>query len=300
MGAADLGRLVLLAAVWGLAFVFIRVAVVPLGPFALVEVRVLIAGTALLLYLRLLGLPLDLRGRWRTYLTLACLGSALPFVLIASAQQVITASFAVILVSTSPLFGALVAAAALGERLTARRLGGLVLGIAGVALLIGWNPSTEPLPPVWAIACALGAAALYGIAGVYTRMAVQDMPAIAAAAGSQFAGAMLLLPFVAFAPPAAMPTALEWANVVALALVSSAFAFILYFQLIRNVGPVKTLTVNFLTPLFGVGGGVLLLGERVSVNMIAGAAVILAGTALVLGAAATTARPPPRTSASSR
>jgi drug/metabolite transporter (DMT)-like permease len=82
-----------------------------------------------------------------------------------------------------------------------------------------------------------------------------------------------------------MPTPLEWLNVVALALLSSALAFILYFQLIRNVGPVKTLTVNFLTPLFGVGGGVLLLGERVTANMMVGAVVILVGTALVLGAA---------------
>ena len=81
-----------------------------------------------------------------------------------------------------------------------------------------------------------------------------------------------------------MPTPLEWLNVLALALLSSALAFILYFQLIRNVGPVKTLTVNFLTPLFGVGGGALLLGERIAANMVAGAAVILVGTALVLGA----------------
>jgi drug/metabolite transporter (DMT)-like permease len=80
-----------------------------------------------------------------------------------------------------------------------------------------------------------------------------------------------------------MPTPLEWLNVLALALLSSALAFILYFQLIRNVGPVKTLTVNFLTPLFGVGGGALLLGERITANIVAGAAVILVATALVLG-----------------
>jgi drug/metabolite transporter (DMT)-like permease len=108
---------------------------------------------------------------------------------------------------------------------------------------------------------------------------------MATAAGSQLGSALLVLPFVAAVPPTAMPTPLEWLNVVALALLSSALAFILYFQLIRNVGPVKTLTVNFLTPLFGVGGGVLLLGERVTANMMVGAAVILVGTALVLGAA---------------
>jgi drug/metabolite transporter (DMT)-like permease len=132
----------------------------------------------------------------------------------------------------------------------------------------------------------LAAALLYAIAGVYTRIRAQGIPPMATAAASQLASAALVLPFVAVAPPIAMPTFLEWLNVIALALLSSAAAFILYFQLIRNIGPVRTLTVNFLTPIFGVGGGVLLLGERVTANMLGGAAVILVGTALVLGAAA--------------
>ena len=284
MGAADLARLVLLAAAWGLAFVFIRVAVVPLGPVALVELRQVIAGVALALYLRSIGLPLDFRARWRLYLALAVLGSALPFTLIAAAQQVLTASYAVILVSTSPLLAALLAAPVLGEPLTARKLGGLALGVAGVALLVGWNPAGEPLPPAWTIALVLAAAALYAVAGVYTQVAARGIPPIALAAGSQLAGTALLAPFLAVAAPAALPTALEWLTVLALALLSSALALILYFQLIRNVGPVKTLTVNFLTPLFGVGGGALLLGERITANIVAGTAVILVATALVLGA----------------
>lgn len=285
MSASDLGRLVLLAAVWGLAFVFIRVAVMPLGAFALVELRQVIAGVALALYVRSLGIPLDLRGRWRVYLPIAALNSAVPFVLIAAAQRELAASYTVILVSTSPLFAALIAAAALKDPLTPGKVAGLLLGIAGVALLIGWNPAALEPPPLRAIVAVLVAALLYAIAGVYTRVRAQGIPPMATAAGSQLGSALLVLPFVAAVPPAAMPTPLEWLNVVALALLSSALAFILYFQLIRNVGPVKTLTVNFLTPLFGVGGGVLLLGERVTANMMVGAAVILVGTALVLGAA---------------
>jgi drug/metabolite transporter (DMT)-like permease len=283
MSAGDVGRLVLLAAVWGLAFVFIRVAVMPLGPVALVELRQVIAGVALALYVRSIGLSLQMRERWRVYLPIALLNSALPFVLIAAAQRELTASYTVILVSTSPLFAALISAVALNDPLTLRKTGGLVLGIAGVALLIGWNPAALDLPPLWAIAAVLAAALLYAVAGVYTRIRAQGIPPMATAAASQLASAALVLPFVAVAPPASMPTALEWLNVIALALLSSALAFILYFQLIRNVGPVKTLTVNFLTPLFGVGGGALLLGERITPNMLGGAAVIILGTALVLG-----------------
>jgi len=286
MSAGDVGRLVLLAAVWGLAFVFIRVAVMPLGPVALVELRQVIAGVVLVLYARSIGLTLEVRDRWRIYLPIALLNSALPFVLIAAAQRELTASYTVILVSTSPLFAALISAVALDDPLTLRKTGGLVLGIAGVALLIGWNPAALDLPPLWAIAAALAAALLYAVAGVYTRMRAQGIPPMATAAASQLTSAALVLPFVAVAPPIAMPTLLEWLNVIALALLSSAAAFILYFQLIRNIGPVKTLTVNFLTPIFGVGGGALLLGERITPNMLGGAAVILVGTALVLGGAA--------------
>ena len=286
MSAGDVGRLVLLAAVWGLAFVFIRVAVMPLGPVALVELRQVIAGVVLVLYARSIGLTLEVRDRWRIYLPIALLNSALPFVLIAAAQRELTASYTVILVSTSPLFAALISAVALNDPLTLRKTGGLVLGIAGVALLIGWNPAALDLPPLWAIAAALAAALLYAVAGVYTRMRAQGIPPMATAAASQLASAALVLPFVAVAPPVAMPTLLEWLNVIALALLSSAAAFILYFQLIRNIGPVKTLTVNFLTPIFGVGGGTLLLGERITPNLLGGAAVILVGTALVLGGAA--------------
>ena len=286
MSPADAGRLVLLAAVWGLAFVFIRVAVMPLGPVALVELRQVIAGVVLVLYARSIGLSLDVRDRWRVYLPIALLNSALPFVLIAAAQRELTASYTVILVSTSPLFAALISAVALNDPMTLRKTSGLLLGIAGVALLIGWNPAALNLPPVWAIGAALAAALLYAIAGVYTRIRAQGIPPMATAAASQLASAALVLPFVVVAPPTAMPTALEWLNVVALALLSSAAAFILYFQLIRNIGPVKTLTVNFLTPIFGVGGGALLLGERITANMLGGAAVILVGTALVLGGVA--------------
>jgi drug/metabolite transporter (DMT)-like permease len=284
MAPADLGRLVLLAAAWGLAFVFIRVAVVPLGPIALVELRQVIAGGVLLFYLAAIGVALDVGTRWRTFLILALLNSALPFTLIATAQQILTASYTVILVATSPLFAAMIAAAVLKEPLTARKVAGLALGIAGVALLVGWNPAAEALPPAWTIAFVLAAAALYAIAGIYTRVAAQGIPPLATAAGSQLAAALLLVPLVPFSPPAAMPSPLAWAAVLALALFSSALAFILYFQLIRSIGPVKTLTVNFLTPLFGVGGGVLLLGERFTANVAAGAAVILGATWLVIAA----------------
>jgi drug/metabolite transporter (DMT)-like permease len=279
---ADLARLVGLAAAWGLAFVFIRVAVPPLGPVALTVIRTLVAGCALFLVARAIGVELGWRTRWRRFLAFGIVNSAIPFMLISAAEEAMTAAFAAILVATAPLFGALIAAVWAGEPLTARRVGGLLAGVAGVALLVGWNPTGAPLPPAWAIAATLGAAALFGVAANYTRLRIRDIPPLVTAAGSQLCAGALLLPLVAAVPPVAMPSAIEWASALALALLSSALAFLLYFRLIANVGAVRTLTVNFLSPLFGVSGGVLLLGEPVTANMVAGAAVILTGTALVL------------------
>jgi drug/metabolite transporter (DMT)-like permease len=279
---ADLARLFGLAAVWGLAFVFIRVSVAPLGPVALTVIRTFVAGCALLLVAHALGVRLEWGGRWRRFVAFGVVNSAIPFMLISAAEKAMTAAFAAILVATAPLFGALIAAVWVREPLTAARVVGLVTGVLGVALLVGWQPAGAELPPAWSIAATLAAAAGFGLAANYARLKLQDIPAMAAAAGGQLSAGVLLLPFVAVVPPTAMPTPLEWASAAALALLSSALAFVLYFRLIANVGAVKTLTVNFLSPLVGVTGGVLLLGEPVTVNMVVGTAVILVGTALVL------------------
>lgn len=285
MSAADFARLVALAACWGLAFVFTRAAVPSLGPFALVWIRAVLA--ALLLYgvmrhQRIAFLP---RQRWKVYAGSGALGSAVPFVLIALAQTRLSASYAVILVSIAPLFSGLVAAVWIGEPFTPRKAVGLVLGIAGVALLTGWNPMNAALPPLWAVGLTLIAAFLYGVAGVYAKRYTADIPPLAAATGNQVASVLMLLPFACAMPPAVLPGPLAWMNVVMLAVFSSAVAFMLYFRLIGDIGPVKTLAVNYITPLFGVGGGVLFLGEALTPNVLAGAAIIVAALALVLGEA---------------
>lgn len=283
MSAADFARLVALAACWGLAFVFTRAAVPDLGPFALVWIRAVIACALLYAYLRHLRIALLPARRWKVYAGSGALGSAIPFVLIATAQTALSASYTVILVSIAPLFSALVAALWIGEPFTVRKAGGLLLGIGGVALLTGWNPANAASPPLWAVALTLTAALLYGIAGVYTKRYTADMPPLAAATGNQAASVVLLLPLALAMPPAALPGPLAWLNVAMLAVFSSAFAFLLYFRLIATIGPVKTLAVNYITPLFGVGGGVMFLGESLTPNMLAGALAICAGLGLVLG-----------------
>jgi drug/metabolite transporter (DMT)-like permease len=294
VAAADLLRLIALAACWGLAFVFIRVAVPSTGPFALVELRAAIASVLLYGYLRASGVPLDLRRNWTCYAISGALGSALPFAMIATAQTAQSASYSVVLVSMAPLFSALIAALWMGERFTWQKGTGLLLGLAGVALLTGWNPSAADVPPLWAVGLTLGAAALYGVAGVYAKKYTGRIPPLANATGSQVACALMLLPPALMALPQAIPSPLVWANIVALAAFSSAIAFMLYFRLIASIAPVKTVSVNYLTPLFGVAGGVLILDEKLTANILVGALAILAGLTLVVIRTPTPAAARPR------
>jgi len=283
VSAGDLLRLAVLAACWGLAFVFIRVAVQPLGAFALVELRALLGCLVLLLYASMSGVAIEWRRNWRKFVIFGALGSAFPFTLIALAQTVLSASLAVVLVTMAPLFSALIAAFWLGDRMTVRKTGGLLLGLVGVAFLTGFKPDSAGAAPPWAVALALATAALYGVAGVYSKRSLAGIAPLAAAAGSQLGAALLLLPLALVFPPNAAPSLVQWLNVAALAVFSSALAFILYFRLIDSIGPVKTASVNYLTPLFGVAGGVLVLGEPLSANLLIGLAMILAGVTLVLG-----------------
>jgi drug/metabolite transporter (DMT)-like permease len=278
----DFARLLALAALWGLAFVFIRVAVPPLGPVALTAIRVLVAGVLLALYAAHVGAAVRAGERWKLYAIVGFFNSAGPFTLVALSQTVLTASWAVVLVATTPLQTALVAALILGERFTLRKGLGLVLGIAGVALLVGWRGAADTIPPFWAIACALGAGTLYSFAAVATKKLGGGVPPVAMGAGTMLAAAVMLWPLVALVPPTAMPSPAALASTLVLAAGSTAAALVLYFGLIRSVGPVKTMTVNFLSPLFGVTGSMVLLGERLTWPLVAGGALILGGLALVL------------------
>jgi drug/metabolite transporter (DMT)-like permease len=283
MRGQDVARLLVLAALWGGSFLFVRVAVPTLGPIALIAARVGMAGVALLAYASATRQELALRQFWRQYLIIGIVNSALPFVLIATAELHLTASLAAILNATSPLFGALVAALWLGEPLTGRKLAGLGLGLLGVSIVVGWSPLTLSPALLGAILASLGGAVAYGVAGSYTKRHAQDAPALGMAVGSQLAATLVLAPLLLFAWPARPPSPAVVACVLALALASTALAYVLYFRLIVDIGPLRALTVTFLTPVFGVAWGILFLSEPLSPSTLMGSAVILLGTALVTG-----------------
>lgn len=278
MRRADVARLVALAAIWGGSFLFIRITAPVIGPAATADWRMLVAGIALAVYFHIAGFDPQWRRYGGQYVLVGVMNSAAPFLLYAYAALELSAGLMAVLNATSPMFGALLSALFLSERLSARRVAGLALGIAGVALVsrpesgAGWM----------GVAAALGASFLYGLTGVYLRRFAKDIPSRGMAVGTQLAGGVLLLPLVAALPPPEPVTAIVAASVLILGLVCGAVAYLLYFRLIADIGPTRALTVTYLIPIFGVLWGALFLGEALSIAMVAGAALVILGTILVL------------------
>ena len=283
MQAADRIALVLLGILWGGGFLFVRMAVPAFGPVALVDVRVLIAGMVLLLWVVARGELPPFWRRWREYLVLGALNVALPFTLIAWAALTISASLGSILMATVPLFTAPVAAIQLNERVSARQAAGLVVGFIGVGILVGLRPL--PFTPAFAagVSALLGAAALYALGGVYTARRFTGASPVESTIGQQFAAFVLLLPFTLVMPPREWPPLSAVIALLILAVFSSVLAYLLFFRLISSVGATKTATVSYLIPLFGTLWAVVVAQERVGLETVAGMLVILCGVVLATG-----------------
>jgi drug/metabolite transporter (DMT)-like permease len=281
MTTRQLAMLIALAALWGASFLFIRVAVPALGPVVLAEVRVAVAGAALLAYAVVIGARPGLRARWRDYLLLGAINAALPFTLLSAAELEIEASLAAVLNAMAPLCGAIVGAVWLGHRVTHAAKAGLVLGVAGVALVVGLSPFTIDLPFVAAVLACLAAALAYGVGANLVRVRFTGEPPLALAIGQQLAAAAVLLPLVPIVPVRATPDAVDVGSVLALALASTGVAYLLYFRLLAELGATGGMTVIFVVPVFGVLWAALFLGETIHLATIAGGAVILASVWLI-------------------
>src|SRR5262245_44544397 len=237
MRPRDLLDLVLLAALWGGSFLFVRAAVPAFGPFALIELRVGIAALALLPLLAMRGSAGDLRRNAAPIAVVGVLNSALPFTLLAFASLTMTAGFAAILNATAPLFGALVAHLWLKDRLTRAQGVGLLIGFAGVLMLVWSRNALAGGGSSWAVAACLCATLAYGIAANYTKRTLTGVGSLSIAAGSQCAAALAMLPLALWAWPQVTPPLRTWVEVLLLGVASTAVAYLLFFRLIANVGP---------------------------------------------------------------
>ena len=287
MRRRDSGELLLLAALWGASFLFMRVAAPSFGPFALVFVRVGLAAAVLLPILAWQGQLPALRAHWPAIAIVGLLNSALPFVLFTVAALAINAGLSAVFNATTPLWTALIAWLWLHDRPAPMRAFGLAIGFAGVLALAAGKASLQAgehgVSPALAIAACIGAATLYGVASNFTKKRLSGVPALALAAGSQLAATVLLALPALWTWPAVSPPPTAWGAVVLLAVVCTGLAYVLYFRLIAHLGPSGASSVTFLIPLFAVAWGWVFLGERPTWSMAAGGAVILLGTAIANG-----------------
>jgi drug/metabolite transporter (DMT)-like permease len=282
----DIGELVLLAALWGASFLFMRLGAHEFGPIALAFVRVGLASLLLVPLLASQGQLASLREHWKGLLLVGALNSAIPFVLFSFAALSITAGLSSIVNATTPLWTALVAFVWLRQGLTKLRVLGLVIGFAGVAFLAWDKASFKPGADhsgFWAMLACLGATACYGLAANATKRYLTGVPPLAVATGSQLAATLLLAPAAAALWPAAMPSQVAWGSALALAVLCTALAYLLYFRLMSRVGPTNAVSVTFLIPLFAIVWGALFLQEAITAQMVIGGGIVLVGIALALG-----------------
>ena len=297
----DAVLLFVLAGIWGSSFAFMRFLSPLIGPVATIVVRMMVAGIALAAFFAVTGFRAGWRKNWPRFLAIGVLNSSAPFTLFAIGALHLPGAVEAILNATTPMFGALAAAVFLGERITAKRSLGLLLGIAGVGLMTGLGAVPRDLVGLLSAGACLLAALFYGVASVYIKKRAADIPSLAVAGGSQLLGGLALAPFLAAAPPrlAAVDLRVGLAALV-FGLLCSGVAYVIFYRLIARVGPTRTLTVTFLAPIFAMLWGFLFLGEAVTLSMIVGVVVILGGTYLVVapqraaGAASGSEQEPPR------
>jgi len=282
MSTTSLFRLVILAAMWGGSFLFMRIAANPLGPVALIEARVGFAAITLLIISFYLRKKLKLTGNIKHFFVLGLFNSALPFLLFAYSAQFLNVSTLAILNSTSPIWGAVIGAVIAKKMLTKSVSLGLLLGIIGVAILVGWEGIIMGKSTILSMISALIAAFSYGIATNYAKNAPK-VGSYDNAHGSMWASVIIILPLVPFFPVRESLTFDIFTAVILLGVFCTGLAYLLYFRLIADVGASSALTVTFLIPVFGILWGHIFLDEVIGLNTLIGSILVIIGTMFVTG-----------------
>jgi len=285
----DILRLLSLAAIWGASFLFMRIIAPVIGTIPTAFFRVSIAFVGLLVILALMRVDWNFRGKLKVVMLLGLINSGIPATFYSLAAQVLPAGYSAIFNATTPLMGVLIGGLFFNEKLTLAKVSGVFLGLLGVGILTRAGPVAFDLQLLMgALACLL-ATTCYGFAGFLTRRWLDHQGGLdsrLSALGSMFGATVFLLPLFGYSvisqPPASWGGWSVWLSLLGLGLVCTALAYILYFRLLSSIGPVKSMTVTFLIPPFGVLWGALLLDEPLGMAHVYGGLLIAAALWLVL------------------
>lgn len=292
MRTSDYVRLLALAAIWGASFLFMRIAAPAFGSINTTFLRVFFALVGLAAMLLLLRTPMQFQGKLKSIMVLGIINSGVPFLMYAVAALWLPAGYSAILNATTPLMGALIGFSFFHEVLTLRKWVGVMLGLVGIGLITTTGEvDLSGQLAIGVLACLI-ATACYGCAGFLTRRWVTERGGLDAklvAFGSQIGAVLFLLPFfgytLATGPAVDWAQPGVWASVLAVGFLCTAFAYLLYFRLIADIGPLRSLTVTFLIPPFGILWGYLVLGETLTGGFVLGGAVVCLAVWLVVSPA---------------
>jgi len=276
-------QLLVLSVLWGSAYMFMRTSVPSFGAAPMVFLRMALGSALVLLPLALWRFGLaPLRRHWRQLVFFGLAFTLVPFIGLGYSAHSISGGLMAVLQSAAPLFAAVIARLWLREPIGRARGLGLVIGFAGVALLV-WDKIGVRDGAGIGVTITLLVTVLWGVSSNYARARMQAIDPLVMAAGSIGTCALVLAPFAVAQWPVDPPGGRAWAEVVFLGLGSTGAGFLLYFGLLRRIGAVRATSVTFLSPVVAMVAEAFYVGEAASLRMVTGCAVILAGTALTLG-----------------
>lgn len=276
-------QLIVLAALWGASFLFMRISSAEFGVIALIFVRAAFASIVLLPFVIYSKNHKALLENWKIFFFVGLVSTALPYSFFAYTSLYIPAGSASILNATTPFFTAIVAFIWVREQPTKMGVAGLFVGFSGVYVLSVKGGDISLSDSLLPIASALMATLLYAYSSTFIKLKLSHLPALTVAAGSQLYAGIILLPLALVYWPKTSPSVDAWMSIIAMAVFSTALALILFFRLLQTVGVTKTISVTYLIPLFGVLWGYLFLDEKISTEMLSGGALILLGVSFTTG-----------------
>jgi len=282
-------RWLLLATLWSLQYIFMRVSVPVFGTALVAEARAFFSMMFLVPWVVfVMRGTIAFGAHWRDHLAVGLVNNVLPFICLAYAATVLPASYLAVMNGMVPLWAAVTSTLFLGEPFGARRIAGFLLGLSGVALIVNLGPIPLDARAIAGTVVAMLGVFFWGWGGVVIRQRSRRVAPVSLACGSVIFCSLILSPAWFTAPPPAAWTGLPLAGLIALGVLVSGLAYLPFFTLVRDIGPTRTLTVGLAVPLLGMIWGWLLLGEAITVAMVIGAALVLAALVLVMSPA----RPP--------
>lgn len=274
--------LITLSAIWGSSFIFMRILAPVFGAAGTASLRLLIASLFLIILFKLTNYKINWKRDSKLLFLFGIINSAIPFYLYSYAALHIPASLSVIINAMSPMFGALFAALLLNDRLTSYKIAGLLMGTVGVGLMSGSKALPEKPEAILALIACLLAATCYGLGSTFVKKYGSHLESRSLAAGSQLFAGISLIPFFIFHKFEASISFNIILMLLVFGILCSAIAYLIYYRIIKNLGPTKALTVTFLMPVFGVVWGKVFLGEPIYATTLISGLIILMGTFLVM------------------